>query len=322
MKPKSYLNLQIPLWWPDGPTWQRLARALVPHPGTLVTTLLVVGAVLFAQNVGAGPFKTPALTGTSTTTISYQGRLADASGNPVTSSGLGMVFRLYNADSGGSPLWEERHMAVPVEDGLFHVLLGSLNPMLVSLLASHSTLWLGITVGSDSETTPREQIASVPYAMIASTVPHGGITSGKITLDYAVATMGQFSTSSTEFVDIPGSTLSVNCSVDCVLDINFAGSLFALMQANQRASTLLTVNVDGADRTDLVNMDLAAWSGTTGVPNPAIAPASFRVLIPVAAGMHTVKLRVLATSYDPSYRHGGIGYNNRASTLSVVAFSQ
>jgi len=67
-----------------------------------------------------------------------------------------------------------------VEDGLFHVLLGSTNPIPVSLLANNSTLWLGIKVGSDSEMTPREQIASVPYAMIASTVPDGAITGEKL----------------------------------------------------------------------------------------------------------------------------------------------
>jgi hypothetical protein len=116
----------------------------------------------------------------STTTISYQGRLADSSGDPVTTSGVGMQFRLYNTDTGGSSQWQEPHTAVPVEDGLFHVLLGSTNPIPVSLLANNSTLWLGITVGADSEMTPREQIASVPYAMIASTVADGAITTDKI----------------------------------------------------------------------------------------------------------------------------------------------
>ena len=167
--------------WPGrGHVLQRLARALVPHPGTFIVTLLVVGAVLFAQQAGALPFRAPMLVGDSTTTISYQGRLADSIGNPVTTSGVGMQFRLYNTDTGGSPLWEESHPAVPVEDGLFHVLLGSTNPIPVSLLANNSTLWLGITVGADSEMTPREQIASVPYAMIASTVPDGSVTTAKI----------------------------------------------------------------------------------------------------------------------------------------------
>ena len=180
MKAKKRLNLSIPLWWPGGPGWRRLARWLLPSPGNVLFTLLVVVGLLWANNAGALPFRAPTLAGDSTTTISYQGRLADSSGNPINTSGVGMQFRLYNTDIGGSPLWEESHTAVPVEDGLFHVLLGSTNPIPVSLLANNSTLWLGVTVGSDSEMTPREQIASVPYAMIASTVPDGSITEDKL----------------------------------------------------------------------------------------------------------------------------------------------
>jgi len=171
MKAKKHLNLRILLWWPDGSGWRRLARALVPNPGTLI----ILAVFLLAQSAGALPLKVPATTSSSTTTtISYQGRLADSSGNPITSPGVAMQFRLYNVDTGGAPLWEETHAAVPVEDGLFHVLLGSTNPIPVSLLASNSTLWLGITVGSDSEMTPREQIASVPYAMASEISRFGG----------------------------------------------------------------------------------------------------------------------------------------------------
>ena len=139
-----------------------------------------MASLFWATNAGALPLRAPALTGDSTTTISYQGRLADSAGNPITSSGVAMQFRLYDVDTGGAPLWEETHAAVPVEDGLFHVLLGSTNPIPVSLLASNSALWLGITVGSDSEMTPREQIASVPYAMVASKLAGEGITTDQI----------------------------------------------------------------------------------------------------------------------------------------------
>ena len=168
--------------------WRRLARWLLPTPGNILFTLVLVGGLLWASNAGALLLRAPALAGDSTTTISYQGRLLDSDGNPVTGN-VSMVFRLYSTDVEGSPLWKEDHPAVPVEDGLFHVLLGSREePIPVSLLASHSTLWLGITVGADDrEMEPREQIASVPYAMIANTVQDGSITTEKIA-DGAVTT--------------------------------------------------------------------------------------------------------------------------------------
>ena len=173
------------------PEWHigLLSTRWLPTPGNVLFTLLVVGGLLWASSVGALPFRAPSLAGNSTTTISYQGRLADSAGNPITTSGIGMQFCLYDTDVGGSPLddWCENHPSVPVEDGLFSVLLGSINPIPVSTLAGHSTLWLGITVGSDSEMRPREQVASVPYAMIASTVADGSITTVKIA-DGAVTT--------------------------------------------------------------------------------------------------------------------------------------
>jgi len=176
MKAKTYIR--IPLWWPSlSGNW----RAWLPSRGNVLFTLLVVGGLLWATSAGALPFRAPTLAGDSTTTISYQGRLADSVGDPVNSSGIGMQFCLYNTDVGGSPLWCEDHPSVPVEDGLFSVLLGSRSGGIpVDILASHSTLWLGITVDGDSEMTPREQIASAPYAIIASSVPDGSITTAKI----------------------------------------------------------------------------------------------------------------------------------------------
>jgi hypothetical protein len=75
MKAKKHLNLRIPLWWPSGLGWRRLARWLLPTPGNIFFTLLVVGGLLWATSASAPPLRAPALAGDSTTTISYQGRL-------------------------------------------------------------------------------------------------------------------------------------------------------------------------------------------------------------------------------------------------------
>ena len=83
MKAKKRLNLSIPLWWPSGPGWRRLARWLLPSPGNVLFTLLVVVGLLWANNAGALPLRAPALAGDSTTTISYQGRLERRDGYPA-----------------------------------------------------------------------------------------------------------------------------------------------------------------------------------------------------------------------------------------------
>ncbi|RLC58586.1 MAG: hypothetical protein DRI80_13675 [Chloroflexota bacterium] len=67
-----------------------------------------------------------------------------------------------------------------VSDGLFSVMLGSINDTLCSAIEGRDELYLGITVGTDSEMEPRVQLGSVPFSMQALTVPDGSITTEKI----------------------------------------------------------------------------------------------------------------------------------------------
>jgi hypothetical protein len=182
-------------------------RHLVPNVGTV----LIVALLLFAARVGAGPSNQEpvpnlepvatiqAPTGlaaaeplASTNTISYQGRLTDASGNPINTP-VSLTFRLYDVPSGGSPLWTEVHSGVPVNNGLFSVLLGSINVIPSSLFTSRPTFYLGVTVGADPEMTPREQIASSAYAFAASNLLDGA-TGGALTLG------GNLTVNGTDFI--------------------------------------------------------------------------------------------------------------------------
>jgi hypothetical protein len=153
---------------------------------TTITLLVLAGLLFGAVQTGAleGLLAPAAPTaGNSLTTINYQGRLADAAGNPIdnASPGLGMTFSLYDVDTGGSPLWSETHANVPVSAGLFNVRLGSLNALSTELLAGDR--WLGIQVGIDAEMAPRELLSASPYAMVAGmalTVPENSITANEI----------------------------------------------------------------------------------------------------------------------------------------------
>ena len=161
-------------------TAARKIRPWLPNRGTVVFTLLVVSLLFWAQSVGAFPAAVPA--GTSTGTIAYQGRLADAVGAPLTST-YPMIFRLYSSASGGVPLWEEQWTgpnSVQVSDGLFNVMLGSLTPIPQNTITGNGSLWLGVTISTDDEMTPRVQLGTVPYAVQALTVPDGSVTSAKI----------------------------------------------------------------------------------------------------------------------------------------------
>jgi hypothetical protein len=160
----------------------RWLRRLLPTPGNILFTLLIVGALFWAQSAGAFPL--PAATATSTSIIAYQGRLVNAAGQPITSKQI-MKFRIYDTATGNldNPLWTETwtgETSINVVDGLFNVMLGTYTPGLASVIQSHTELYLGITVGSDNEMSPRVQLGSAPYGMQTLTVVDNSVTGDKI----------------------------------------------------------------------------------------------------------------------------------------------
>lgn len=159
-------------------------RNWLPTPGNVIFTILIVAIMFTAQSAWAfgAPQTAPASPDALSNVIAYQGRLADAAGNPLTAT-YPMIFRLYNQNSGGTPLWEEQWTgsnSVKVSDGLFSVMLGSLTAIPTNLAENNNNLWLGITVGTDDEMAPRVQVGSTFAAMFARTVADGSITTAKI----------------------------------------------------------------------------------------------------------------------------------------------
>ncbi|MBU0494699.1 MAG: hypothetical protein KKA73_28860 [Chloroflexi bacterium] len=176
---KKHVDIGFDIPWPKwGRAWTYARRWLLPNPGTLI---LMVALVL-AMPALAGPLYVPAATSTSTSTISYQGRLADSGGTPLTGK-YNLEFRVYDVPTGGTALWTEMWTganSVDVSDGLFNVMLGSIDSTLASAIEGQDELYLGITVGTDSEMTPRVQLGSVPFSMQALTVSDESITTAKI----------------------------------------------------------------------------------------------------------------------------------------------
>ncbi|MBP7963350.1 MAG: hypothetical protein KBG20_15855 [Caldilineaceae bacterium] len=155
----------------------------LPAPGNIIFAILLILGLFWVQRVGALNLGAT-VAGTSTGTIAYQGRLADSAGTPLTET-LNMSFRLYAQASGGTSLWTEQWTGsngVQVSDGLFNVMLGSLEPISQNIITGNDNLFLGITAGTDGEMSPRVQLGSVPFAVQALTVPDGSITTEKLNL--------------------------------------------------------------------------------------------------------------------------------------------
>jgi hypothetical protein len=95
--------------------------------------------------------------------INYQGWLGDATDTVGVTSNLAMTFRLYGAETVGTELWSEAHISVPVDKGIFNVILGSVNPILSNVFTG-APLWLETQVATDT-LSPRKKLVSVGYAI-------------------------------------------------------------------------------------------------------------------------------------------------------------
>jgi len=128
--------------------------------------------------------------------INYQGYLTDASGQPVPNGSYQIIFRIYGSPAGTDIYWDNGHRSITITNGNFSYLLGShvplpeglFNPTLIP--GSDTIRYLGITVGTDPEISPRTRLVTTPYAFralnadtayYASLVADNSITSAKVT---------------------------------------------------------------------------------------------------------------------------------------------
>jgi hypothetical protein len=94
--------------------------------------------------------------------VSYQGILTDDAGQHLIGP-HNLSFAIYADSSSTQALWVEAHPGVPIDDGLFNVILGGTVAFPDALFGT-APRWMGVTVDADVEMRPRTQITSVPWA--------------------------------------------------------------------------------------------------------------------------------------------------------------
>ena len=111
--------------------------------------------------------------------FTYQGALAGDGDTPLTGSHV-VEFRIYEALTGGTPLWGRAYGVTLNADGVFNVAIGDSTGQAISgvtatglatILANKAgtTLYIGLTVsGSSGEIAPRQALLAVPYAIHAA----------------------------------------------------------------------------------------------------------------------------------------------------------
>lgn len=97
------------------------------------------------------------------TEINFQGRMGNVSDTTRISGTINVLFKLFDAPTGGTILWSEMQDSVKVDKGVFNVLLGSVTPITASIFTG-APIWLEIQVGSQVF-APRKKLVSVGYAI-------------------------------------------------------------------------------------------------------------------------------------------------------------
>lgn len=122
--------------------------------------------------------------------ITYQGKLTDSGGNPL-SGDHSMQFKLWSEETGGYVLWDSGTLTVPVNAGLFTVTLGTPSNAITPYEMRTGGAWIETKVGT--ETLPRVKLTSTPFALRAGdlALPYcGSITNLNVAFQVINSGMG------------------------------------------------------------------------------------------------------------------------------------
>jgi len=123
----------------------------------------------------------------------YQGFLTTASGIPIDcldpatcSQPIELTFRIYSDPVADALLWEEDHLGVIVNGGVFNVTLGSSVPLTPDLLEGPA--FLGIEVNGNEELQPRQELVSAAFALRCQEALNAGSLGGVPAGDFLTET--------------------------------------------------------------------------------------------------------------------------------------
>ena len=202
---------------------------------------------------------------TTINTINFQARVQQPSGAVVSDGSYSIVFKLYSVSSGGTALWTETD-TVSTVNGYMSVPLGAVTSFPASLQWDQQ-LYLGMTVGTDSEMTPRMQVSAVPFAQAANQLQ---VSSGTYssTLNLSAPTGGtqvfkvqdQAAAGTFNLLPIGTPIPQVDSSNYTGIYVNKTGASGNLMALQQAGSTKFQVNSTGS-------ITLGDIGGTGGILN-------------------------------------------------------
>lgn len=338
-----------PKWYQ---TYHTLPIANYFNYGILVILMSALGFGIYTQffKTTSAPLAYPSSLTRAGRYLSFQGRLTNILGNPITSA-TNVDFKLYNASASGTMLWDSGTCSItPDTDGIFSTLLGSScgTEIAASVFSENAAVWLGVTVGADTEASPRVQIATVAYALnsetlqgypasaaaTANTVPvmnnSGQIvlavsspkiqsTSGNFAVEGQALTLNTQSGSGGSINIAPDGTGSATFTFSGATPGNGKGMLYAT-DANLNSRALIYGSVTN-DSSGYNLLELA--SGTTPRTKFAIDSAGNATLSGTINGLAISGGNITSGAWNGSIissQYGGTGANNSSAAQYSIPY--
>ena len=159
------------------------------------------------------------------TIISHQGRLLNASSQPVTSN-VSVEFKIYNAASGGSQVWTETQSITPDNLGFYDTFLGGVTALPATL---PNPSYLQITVQGET-LSPRLQFGAVPFALKAK--GSAGVLASQFELDENSGTQFTDSSGWDNNAIAPVGGIAMGSGGHSGKSVNFSGGVLTVTNGN------------------------------------------------------------------------------------------
>ena len=200
--------------------------------------------------------------------ISMQGFLKDANGKAVVDGNKVLTFKIYDAQTGGTALWTNVFSTVPIVGGVYAVQLGTGKNAAnidteISSLPWNIPYYVGITVESETELTPRTEFTYAPYTFAVNKSNLADVATRALTADAVGGGVNlAVNNSDADIRTIKNSTSPIDRNIFVGKGSGALSSLY--LYSNNDT----TMSIVGGKVISKGNVLVNARMGIGGIPNP------------------------------------------------------